>query len=209
MKSFLICFCLFWLSISLSYGQDSQVSSLGEKVGNVMVRGRPVPVYQVAEIEANSTSDGIQGFAIQVAYWLHQWTAVHAVEAIANLCHTPHGKEWGARVLTVYAHTSSPITNACPNGMVLSTWAIHSHPQGTRYRANAVDKLFLRQELRDNPIIGTQPDDFSVADFQAGHGYMVGATGLHLNDGKWHATQIWNMNKPDPYPTPNITLSQN
>lgn len=186
---------------------DTAPSFAGEVVAQVTVRGRPVNVYQVAEVKAPGTPDGTKAFAITMAYWLHDWTAKNGVEAIANLCHTADGKTWGARVLTIYAHTTSPITQACPTGMVLSGVNIHSHPQLPAYRANAVDKLFLRQELRRNPIIGTEPDSFSDADFHNGAGYMVGAQSLNWNDGHWHASVVWDMSKPDPTAPAEVALN--
>ena len=67
----------------------------GQVVSEVTVRHMPIKVYQVAELTAPNTSKGMEGFAIQLAYWLHDWTAAHDVEAIANLCHSPDGTQWG------------------------------------------------------------------------------------------------------------------
>lgn len=165
---------------------NTQPGSLGTLVGQTTVRGHDVAVYQIGQVEASNTPTGMDGFAEHVGAWLHNWTQQHGVEAIANLCQSADGSQWGARILTIYAHTSSPRTNACPDGMRFTGVTIHSHPQRHRYLVNGVDRLFLKDGLMDQTVIATWPDEYSGDDLAAGPGYLVGAIRLHYQDGHGH-----------------------
>ncbi|TAN00521.1 MAG: hypothetical protein EPN40_03820 [Rhodanobacteraceae bacterium] len=169
----------------------------GEVVARDSVRGYAVPIYEIGEIEADNTPQGMDGFAIRVAYVLHAWTREHGVEAIGNLCHTRDGQHWGTLLLTIYAHTASPRTDACPTGMQSSGVDIHSHPQRWRYPVNAVDRLFLHDGLLDAGHVSTQPDVYSPDDLQA-PGYLAGQMKLHFQDGRGHQRIVWNMATPEP-----------
>ncbi|WP_017462376.1 hypothetical protein [Dyella ginsengisoli] len=149
-------------------------------VAHATVHGHDVPVYRIGELHAPDTSAGMDGFAVRVAYVLRAWTREHGVEAIGNLCRTPDGSAWGTVLLTVGAHVASPVTNACPPGMLATGVDIHSHPQRQHYRANAVDQIFLgRLPCRE---VTTQPDTFGPDDYGR-PGYMVGRLGLHFQHG--------------------------
>lgn len=161
------------------------------------MRGHAVPIYEIGEVEADDTPQGMDGFAIRVAYVLHAWTQAHGVEAIGNLCRTPDAKGWGTLLLTIYAHTSSPRTDACPAGMQASGVDIHSHPQRWRYPVNAIDRLFLRDGLLDADRVATEPDVYSPDDLQA-PGYLVGQMKLHFQDGRGHQRIVWNLTHPGP-----------
>lgn len=158
---------------------------LGTIVGHYRVRRTDLPIYQVAEIEADNTTEGMDGFAKKVAPVLYAWTKAHyGVEANGNICHTPDGTRWGVRLLTWNAHTGSPRTNACPAGMVTTGVDIHSHPQKHTYLPNGVDHLFLHYGLGGSDLVGTEPDTYSPEDLANGPGYLVGAVALHFQDGK-------------------------
>lgn len=169
---------------TVAFSATAADADQGTVVAHFKVRRTNLPVYQVAVLEADNTPQGMDGFAEYVAPVLHAWTRDHfGSEAIGNICHTPDGSRWGVLVLTIYAHTSSPRTQACPAGMVLAGADIHSHPQKTRYLANGVDRLFLHVGLdRDNQV-GTVPDQYSPDDLNAGPGYLVGGVVLHFQDG--------------------------
>lgn len=166
-------------------------------VAHTTVKGHDVPVYLVGEVEAPATAGGVDDFAVRMAYVLKAWTADHRVEAIANLCRTPDGSRFGAVILTIKAHASSPQTDACPAGFVMTGANIHSHPQNPTYAPNAIDRLFLMHP--DVERVGTEPDTFSDADYKR-PGYMVGAHALHFQNGPGTARDIWDMSKPNPYP---------
>lgn len=179
----------------------------GTAVTQVQVRNKPVTVYELATITAPATDQGMNGFAKQVGYWLHEWTRTHGVEAIGNLCHTPDNKTWGTIILTIYAHTTSPKTNACPQGMINSGTTIHSHPQRHRYQVNSVDRLFLHDGLRAENEIATWPDRYSPEDLAEGPGYLVGLLALHYQDGRGHIHRVKYLNTPEQMPQPTITLN--
>lgn len=92
-------------------------SADGSIVAHAQVRGQDVPVYRIAELQAADTPQGMDGFAIRVAYALQAWSSRNGVEASGNLCRTPDGARWGTVLVTVHAHAASPRTNACPVGM--------------------------------------------------------------------------------------------
>ena len=162
-------------------------------VAHATVRGHDVPVYRIGELRAPDTPAGMDGFAVRVAYVLRAWTQEHGVEAIGNLCRTPDGTQWGAMLLTIGAHVASPVTNACPTGMLATGVDIHSHPQRQHYRANAVDQIFLGR-LPSRPVT-TRPDTFSPDDY--GHpGYMVGRVGLHYQHGLQRTRLVRDMRLP-------------
>ena len=159
------------------------------------VRGHEVPVYRIGELRAPDTPTGMDGFAVRVAYVLRGWTREHGVEAIGNLCRTPDGREWGTTLLTVGAHVASPVTNACPAGMLATGVDIHSHPQRQHYRANAVDELFVGRV--PGGTVTTRPDTFGPDDY--GHpGYMVGRIGLHYQHGLDRVRLVRDMRLPAP-----------
>lgn len=170
----------------------------GEIVAQVQQRGHTIPIYQIGEMEEANTAQGMDGYAIQVAYVLHAWTRAHGVEAIGNLCRSPDGARWGSVFLTMYAHTTSPRTDACPAGMKPSGVDIHSHPQRHRYPVNDVDRWFLQNGLMGADYVSTRPDVFSPDDMQA-PGYLVGQISLHYQDG--HDGQgriVWHMHNQEP-----------
>ena len=159
------------------------------------VRGHDVPVYRIGELRAADTPSGMDGFAVRVAYVLRGWTREHGVEAIGNLCRTPDGREWGTTLLTVGAHVASPVTNACPAGMLATGVDIHSHPQRQHYRANAVDEIFVGRV--PGGTVATRPDTFGPDDY--GHpGYMVGRIGLHYQHGLDRVRLVRDMRLPPP-----------
>lgn len=159
------------------------------------VRGHELPVYRIGELRAPDTPAGMDGFAVRVAYVLRGWTREHGVEAIGNLCRTPGGGEWGTTLLTVGAHVASPVTNACPAGMLATGVDIHSHPQRQHYRANAVDEIFLGRV--PGGAVTTRPDTFGLDDY--GHpGYMVGRIGLHYQHGLDRVRLVRDMRLPAP-----------
>ena len=188
--------CLF-IGVT-SVASATEKSDKGTVVAHVTVRNHDVIVYKIGEVEAPNTDKGVDGFAIDVAYWLHEWTKEHGVEAIGNLCHTPDGKRWGTILLTIYAHTTSPRTELCPDGMVLSGSDIHSHPQRHTYPVNFVDQLFLHNGLMTESKIATEPDVFSPEDYQDPDDYLVGQFKLHHEHGFGTSTVVWNMHDPKP-----------
>jgi hypothetical protein len=194
---------VFGLGLGSPAKAGTESADKGTVVAHATVRGKDVPVYQLGEVQADNTPQGMDGFAITAGSVLHAWTAAHGVEAIGNLCHTPDGKRWGAVVLTIYAHTSSPITNACPEGMTSTGVTIHSHPQRHRYSVNPVDRLFLRN--RAASTISTWPDKFSPDDFAAGPGYMIGQMALHFQDGQGHVRTVATMKDIPPAPAGAVT----
>lgn len=145
-----------------------------------------VHAVEIGEQEAPDTPQGMDGFAEQVATVLHAWTKVHGVEAIGNLCRNTDGTRWGTVLLTVYAHASSPRTNACPDGMTSTGVTIHSHPQRRIHMVNPVDRLFLVDGLMAESKIATYPDEYSADYLNAGPGYLVGLRALHFQDGHGH-----------------------
>lgn len=159
------------------------------------VRGQELPVYRIGELRAPDTPAGMDGFAVRVAYVLRGWTRAHGVEAIGNLCRTPDGGEWGTTLLTIGAHVASPVTHACPVGMLATGVDIHSHPQRQHYRANAVDEIFLGRV--SGGAVTTRPDTFGPDDY--GHpGYMVGRVGLHYQHGLDRVRLVRDMRLPPP-----------
>lgn len=149
-------------------------------VAHASVRGHDVPVWRIGELRALDTPAGMDGFAMRVADVLRAWTRRHGVEAIGNLCRTPDGLQWGTTLLTIGAHVASPVTDACPVGMLATGVDIHTHPQRQHYRPNAVDALFIGHVT--GGVVTTLPDQFGPDDF--GHpGYMVGRVGLHYQHG--------------------------
>ena len=173
------------------------VSEAGPVVAHATVRGHDVPVYRIGELEAADTQQGMDGFAIRVAYALHAWTREHGVEAIGNLCRTPDGTRWGSVLLTVYAHAASPRTNACPAGMQAVGVDVHSHPQRQRYSVNSIDRLFLRDDLMYQAMVATRPDAFSADDY-AQPGYVVGRIHLQFQEGRGRDRIVWDMGRPQP-----------
>lgn len=167
-------------------------------VAHTTQRGQDVPIYFLGEVDAPNTAEGLDGFAIHVAYVLRAWTAQSSFEAIANLCHTPDGAKWGALILTIHSHSASPRTDACPDGMVASGVNEHSHPQHMTYPPNAIDKLFLQHP--DVTRVATLPDTFSDADY-AQPGYMVGYRELHFQNGVGTVRTVWKMTEPEPTAT--------
>lgn len=166
--------------VSVAAGAPS--SDKGEAVAHYRTRGHDVSVYQIDVIEAPNTPKGMDGFANQIADVLYTWTHDHyGLEAGGNLCQTEDGSRWGIRILTFYAHTSSPQTNACPEGMHLSGVDIHSHPQKRSYMVNGVDRSFLHYGLTEESHISTEPDVYSPDDLDH-PGYLVGGQFLHFRD---------------------------
>lgn len=166
-----------------------------EIVAHATVHGHDVPVYRIGELRAPDTPAGMDGFAVRVAYVLRAWTREHGVEAIGNLCRTPDGTQWGTVLLTIGAHVASPVTNACPVGMLATGVDIHSHPQRQQYRANAVDQIFL--ERLPSRLVTTRPDTFSPDDY-VHPGYMVGRLGLHYQHGPDRVRLVRDMRLPLP-----------
>jgi hypothetical protein len=173
----------------------------GVVIAHARMRGQDVPVYRIAELQAADTPQGMDGFAIRVAYALQAWTRQNGVEASGNLCRTPDGARWGTVLVTVHAHAVSPRTNACPAGMRATGVDIHSHPQRQRYAVNRIDRLFLGDGLRYQSQIATRPDRFSAADY-AHPGYLVGRIWLHYQQRDDQDRRVWNMGKPQPVPEP-------
>jgi len=186
---------LVWAVLLPLHAQAEQAVGARMVVAQATVHGHDVPVYRIGELRAPDTSAGMDGFAVRVAYVLRAWTREHGVEAIGNLCRTPDGTTWGTVLLTVGAHVASPVTNACPLGMLATGVDIHSHPQRQHYRANAVDQIFLgRLPCR---LVTTRPDTFSPDDY--GHpGYMVGRIGLHYQHGLDRVRLVRDMRLPPP-----------
>jgi len=172
-------------------------SADGSIVAHAQVRGQDVPVYRIAELQAADTPQGMDGFAIRVAYALQAWSRRNGVEASGNLCRTPDGARWGTVLVTVHAHAASPRTNACPAGMQATGVDIHSHPQRQRYAVNDTDRLFLGEGLRYQDQVATRPDTFSPADY-AHPGYLVGRLWLHYQERQDQDRRVWSMGKPQP-----------
>jgi hypothetical protein len=169
----------------------------GPIVAHATMRGHDVPVYRIGEVLAPDAPGGMETFAVRVAYVLRGWTRTHGVEAIGNLCRTPDGSRWGTVLLTVDAHVASPVTNACPDGMLATGVDIHSHPQHQRYRPNAIDQLFLGRSFTGDERINTFPDQFSDDDF-VHPGYMVGRSGLHYQGGRDAIRLVRDLREPAP-----------
>jgi len=166
-------------------------------VAHATLRGHDIPVYRIGEVQAPDTPGGMEAFAVRVAYVLRAWTATHGVEAIGNLCRTPDGARWGTVLLTVGAHVASPVTNACPDGMLATGVDIHSHPQHQQYRPNAIDQVFLGRSFSGDERINTFPDRFSDDDF-VHPGYMVGRNGLHYQGGRDAVRLVRDLREPVP-----------
>ena len=180
------------LAVLLSWRAHAEENAI---VAHATMRGHDLPVYRIGELRASDTPAGMDGFAVRVAYVLRAWTQAHGVEAIGNLCRTPDGTQWGTMLLTIGAHVASPVSNACPAGMLATGVDLHSHPQRQHYRANAVDQLFLGR--RPSGLVTTRPDDFGPDDF--GHpGYMVGRVGLHYQRGLRRMRLVRDMRLPPP-----------
>lgn len=176
------------------------MSRTDDVVANVTVRGKNVAIHELGEIQAPNDNKGMDGFAERVSYVLHDWTKENGVEASGNICKTPDGKTWGIILLTMYAHTTSPLTKACPDGMVETGISIHSHPQRHRYAVNSVDRLFAQDGMRAASHISTYPDIYSPEDYER-PGYLVGQIDLHFQNGPGTEKVIWEMNEPNPYPS--------
>jgi hypothetical protein len=177
---------------------SAQGRSMDEPVvAHATMRGHDIPVYRIGEVQAPDTPGGMEAFAVRVAYVLRAWTATHGVEAIGNLCRTPDGSRWGTVLLTVGAHVASPVTNACPDGMLVTGVDIHSHPQHQQYRPNAIDQVFLGRSFTGDERINTRPDQFSDDDF-VHPGYMVGRTGLHYQGGRDEVRLVRDLRAPPP-----------
>lgn len=173
--------------------QASEGPVLGSVIAHVTVRHQDIPVYQLTQIEAANTPQGMDGFAEKVAVFLHTWTRAHGVEASGNICRSKDKSSWGVVLLTIGAHTSSPITNVCPDGMTKTGVTIHSHPQRHIYTVNFVDRAFLINGLMAESKIATYPDEYSGDDLNAGPGYLVGLRSLHFQDGHDHQRVVENL----------------
>ncbi|MGB3840405.1 MAG: hypothetical protein WA930_14995 [Rhodanobacter sp.] len=186
-------FAVLWALVSVAVAETESEEPV--VVAHATMRGQDVPVYRIGEVQADDTPAGMDGFAIRVAYVLRAWTEKNKVEAVANFCRSADGKRWGAVLLTIYSHKSSPHTNACPENMAAVGVDEHSHPQHQTYKPNAVDRLFLVNPYVDRVV--TLPDTFSPADYEHA-GYMVGARALHYQDGPAHERVVWRMSQPEP-----------
>lgn len=176
--------------MGMAQAATGDTSDKGIEVASTQVRGHEVVVYQIHEMTAAATPGGMDAFAEDVATWLYGWTNTSGVEASSNLCRSADGSTWGATILTVYAHTSSPTTTACPAGMTATGVTIHSHPQRHRYKVNPIDRLFVLDGFRASSEIATWPDRYSQDDLASGPGYLVGQMGLHFQDGHGNIREV-------------------
>jgi hypothetical protein len=159
------------------------VESAAQPFAQTQFRGHPITLYTAGPtVVANAAT--MDAFAAVVAPTLREFSATTDFEACASICRAiDDPTAWAVTPITIQSHISCPAMDSCPEGYEPTGFDIHSHPQLSRYKPNATDRLFLKNN-RSQIAMNPHPDQFSEADY-ASPGYMVSKTKLRFQHGSY------------------------
>lgn len=198
MRNFLIGFVLSLACVIPAQGATKEpvVVSATRDFGAPMVKfsqskygqEHEVVIYKVADVKSSASTE--EEFAVELGYVLNELTKINGVENCAEFFRAKNGTGFAARIITIGSQAACP-TLGLPfgEGYEATGGDIHSHIHTTRYRPNAVDRLFLNGSYGPRDTVSTHPPEFSPGDFQR-PGYMVNMHDIKFQQGKGHVRKV-------------------
>lgn len=136
-------------------------------LGEVIVSDTRVPLWKVGQVVGEASS--IEQFVFEKQHVLREMGEQVKSQVCATICqHLASSNEFGMTVTTVKARAHCPVVSVCPNGMIETTWSVHTHDKEPDFSATPVDRLFGEKER-----VVQEPNMFSKKDLQKSFLFLV------------------------------------
>ena len=174
-----------WKNAATDLGQEYRQAVLEQPVERVRIPGGSAVEYQRLFEVMSEPGETIDSFALKIGPTLRAYSDASTYEACGALA--SDGNRFGVVIGSNRSHLGCVIFHhLIPEGMWSIGQSIHSHGGDVKFSANkndlALQSLLFRDIATLRFVAGQCLDQFSLADFSAGAGYLATPTGvLHQN----------------------------